>query len=711
MPILRPTPAALATVLLAPGLTCADVSAPSATVIELPAIVVIGRHKVSTATRTDEDTLRVPFASSIVHRNQLDNTAAGTLEEALRSVPGLQHGTQGNYYTRFETRGLRDTQDVLVLVDGVPLRILQGNADVTLIAPDLVERIEFIKGPASALYGKNAIGGVAQFFLRPEEEGGSLSFTAGSFGRLEGSYRQRWDYERGNAFIGLSYRHSDGFQRDTRRIQPSIVAGLDHALTSTWVTGLQFMHSRVKANRGSIIPLEDGKPMYGISRRDNFGIPGVYVEGDYNALSWRNKWTLSEQWTIAHLSSYARYDRDFQGGITIVPGPTAVTKGYSETATRDRGVFHDLSAIHRIAGTNWENTLQLGVNIERGWQRQASPTFTNAPTYSGPNYNTPVSNVGNDPRGIRGPLTTSWFSQEVNSVFVHDRLVIGTLGLSGGIRHDSFEQRLRRSNTTTISTQKASRTSPRVGMDWAMLTDEHATHVLFANYTEGFRPQTVALNTRSGVVIPSILRPERTRSIEAGFKGRAQDEAWAYQVSVFRADKIDGQRSYRNGPDSFVFSNATSRTDGIETQAQWRLDRNWSGYVHYTWQDARLRDFQTYDNAGNPTANWGGNRVRMSARHIAGAGIGYDRGPWQWSASANYVGSRMLRDNTANPQKLPAYTLINTVVGYRITPALLLQAGVNNLTDTYYIGDDFSAQEAGNAGAPRSFFVRVQQTF
>ena len=145
MPILRPTPAALATVLLAPGLTCADVSAPSATAIELPAIVVTGRHKVSTATRTDEDTLRVPFASSIVHRNQLDSTAAGTLEEALRSVPGLQHGTQGNYYTRFETRGLRDTQDVLVLVDGVPLRILQGNADVTLIAPDLVERIEFIK--------------------------------------------------------------------------------------------------------------------------------------------------------------------------------------------------------------------------------------------------------------------------------------------------------------------------------------------------------------------------------------------------------------------------------------------------------------------------------------------------------------------------------------------------------------------------------------
>lgn len=709
---IRALPSTLVAIsLIGPILALAGDPPLQADAAELAPVVVTGRHIVTTATRTFEDALRLPFSITVVNREQFDSTAAASLEDMLRSVPGLQHGTQGNYFTRFETRGLRDTQDVLVLIDGVPLRLLQGNADVTLIAPDLVERIEFIKGPASALYGKNAIGGVAQFFLRPDDEGGSLSFTAGSFGRLDSSYRQRWDHERGNAFVGLSYRHSDGFQRDTRRIQPSMVAGLDHALTASWTTGVQFMQTRVKANRGSIIPLENGKPMYGISRRDNFAIPGVHIEGDYNSLSWRNKWLLSENWTIAHLSSHARYDRDFQGGITIVPGPAAVTKGYSETATRDRGVFHDLSATHRLAGNHWENTLQMGVNLERGWQRQASPSFSNAPTYRGPDYNTPVSNVGNDPRGIRGPVTRSNFGQEVRSVYVQNRFVIGSVGLTGGLRHDSFEQRLRRSNTATVSSQKASRSSPRIGMDWAIRSNDSATHVLFANYTEGFRPQTVALNTRGGVVIPSILRPERTRSVEAGFKGRAQDESWAYQVSVFRADKIDGQRSYRNGPDTFVFSNATSRTEGVETQAQWRLDRNWSGHVHYTWQDARLRDFQTFDNAGNPAANWGGNRVRMSARHIAGAGLGFDRGPWQWSASVNYVGNRMLRDNTANPQKLPAYTLLNTVVGYRLAPTLLLQAGVNNLTDTYYIGDDFSAQEAGNAGAPRSLFVRVQQTF
>ncbi|MCU0775903.1 MAG: TonB-dependent receptor plug domain-containing protein, partial [Ideonella sp.] len=249
--------------------------------IELAPVQVTGQRILSTASRLDEDLLRVPFSASIVDRAQMDATGAKTLEEALRSVPGLQHGTQGNFFTRFETRGLRDTQDVLVLVDGVPLRLLQGNADVTLIAPDLLERVEFIKGPASAVYGKNAIGGVVQFFLEPERAGGRASVTAGSFGRRDVAARQRWDGARGHLFAGAAYSHTDGFQAGTPRFQSAAVLSGDVALGSSWVTGFQGYASRVNAQRGSIVPLQDGRPMFGITPRDNFAIPGVAIDGEY----------------------------------------------------------------------------------------------------------------------------------------------------------------------------------------------------------------------------------------------------------------------------------------------------------------------------------------------------------------------------------------------------------------------------------------------
>lgn len=676
-------------------------------------VEVTGQRVLSTASRLDEDLLRVPFSATVVDRKQIDAAAAKTLEEALRTVPGLQHGTQGNYFTRFETRGLRDTQDVLVLIDGVPLRLLQGNADLTLLAPDLVERVEFVKGPASAVYGRNAVGGVVQFFLKPESPGGRASLTAGSFGRKDGSVRQRWDLCAGaQVFAGAAYSHVDGFQRDTPRQQSAAVLSGDLRLAAGWSSGVQVYASQVNANRGSIIPLANGEPMFGITQRDNFAIPGVGIGGDYVSLAWKNQLRLTPGFSLNHISSFARYDRLFQGGITIVPPPAAVSKGYSETDTTDRGLFHDLALRHQHRGeAGWSSTTLLGLNLESGWQDQVSPIFSNAPTYRGPDYNTPVSNLADDPRGVRGASTASRFDQRVRSVYLQSRLERGAFGLTTGVRHDRFEQSLKRSDTGVVARQEAAKTSPRVGLDWQLGTAAGGGHATFANWTEGFRPQAVALNTRSGVVVPALLRPERTRSVEAGIKGRADDDRWSYQLSLFQADKIDGQRSFRTGPDTFIFSNATSRVKGLESQLQWRLAPGWSGFAHYTWQDARLRDFPTFSASGAPSTNFAGYRVRMSARHIAGLGLTWTQGPWTLGASTSHVGERFLRDNVVDPQLLPAYTLANLVVTWRATSALTLQAGIDNLGDAYYINDDLSAQEAGNAGAPRSGFVRVRLQF
>lgn len=671
-------------------------------------VQITAERRVVTATRVAEDPLDLPFSTYAVGRDEMDAVGARTLEDALRAVPGLQHGTQGNYFTRFETRGLRDTQDVLVLIDGVPLRLLQGNADLTLVAPDLLERIEFIKGPASALYGRNAIGGVVQMFIEPEAEGGSARATLGSFGRRDLGLRQRWDGERGHLSVGAAYSRVDGFQDGTPRDQATASVGGELAMTRDWASGVQLFSSQVNAQRGSIVPLKNGHPMFGIDPEDNYGIPGAHVDGEYLSLAWRNRVRLTPAISFEHLSSGARYDRLFQGGITIVPPPAAVTKGWSETDTQDRGLFHEftLNAKAEIGAT--QHALQLGLNLESGWQDQASPSFSGAPTYRGPDYDTPVSNVGNDPRGIRGPVTDSRFDQRVRSLYLQDRIDIGALSLSAGLRHDRFEQTLRRSGTTVQAHQEASRTSPRLGADWRYAASAASENALFANWAEGFRPQAVALNTRSGVVVPALLRPEVTRSVEIGAKGRALDDRWSYQVALFQADKTDGQRSFRTGPDSFIFTNASSRVRGLETLLRARLSAAWSGYAHYTWQDARLRDFPTYDSAGNPGPNYAGNRMRMSARHIAGAGLAWSQGAWQWTGSANHVGRRPLRDNIEDSQILPSYTLLATAVTWQATPRLSVQAGVDNLADVEYIADDFSSQEAGCFGTPRSLFLRLK---
>jgi outer membrane receptor protein involved in Fe transport len=115
---------------------------------------------VETVSKVREEAIRTPFFVSEVTGEEIRRTGALTFEEALRSVPGLQHGTQGNAFTRISTRGLRDTADVLVLLDGVPFRQLNGAADLAMLPVPALQGVEFVKGPASSMYGRSAVGGV-----------------------------------------------------------------------------------------------------------------------------------------------------------------------------------------------------------------------------------------------------------------------------------------------------------------------------------------------------------------------------------------------------------------------------------------------------------------------------------------------------------------------------------------------------------------------
>jgi len=675
---------------------------------QLPTVVVTG-GKITTASRIEEEPLKVPFNASVVTKEELQRSGAATLEEAMRSISGLQHGTQGNFFTRFETRGLRDTQDVLVLVDGVPLRLLQGNADVILIPTLLLERVEFIKGPASSVYGRGAVGGVVQFFTKPEATekfSGEMSLRGDSFNSLEAAAKTWVPFGQGGFSFAGGVGHSDGFQRGTDRDTQYGKFSFDQKFFDPLTTEFGYFFSGIKALRGSIVPLQNGRPMFGITQEDNFGIPGVFIDGEYHSLSLRNHLQLAPEWSLEHRATLTLYDRHFEGGITIVPPPTASNKGYTETDLADHAILNDI-LLKWDKELDWgKNAFQLGLSAENGGQKQDSPNFTAAPTYVGPNYNTPVSNVANDPRGIRGANVASYFVQDIYSVTLQDRVEVAEMGFTLGARFDNFEQSLRRSNAGVVSEQEKARFSPRAGFDWTFYKTEAHQAAFFANYAEGVKPLAPALSTLAGVVVPQLLKPEVTINQEVGLKFDLWQHRVFAQVSYFNMEKKDGQRSFRTGPNDFIFTNARTRTKGVETDLRVRFNEHSEFYGNYAWHDARHLEFVT-----TPGVNFAGYRVRMSAEHLFGLGHNLSWDKWNWNVSANYVGSRPLRDNTVNPQILPSYTLLNTAVSYRLNAQWEFLVGVNNLTDEYYINDDFSAQNAGNAGAPRNFFGQVRFKF
>ncbi|HWX47033.1 MAG TPA: TonB-dependent receptor [Roseomonas sp.] len=661
-----------------------------------------------TASRLPTPDERLPFSTTIATREQIELSGAVMLEDVLRSVPGLQFGTQGNAYSRIATRGFRDTADVLVLVDGVPFRQLNGAADLTMLPVANIDRVEFVKGPGSALYGRGAVGGVLQIFTQPPGSTPSFEqqFSAGSQGFLESRTRASVPFEDGRFAIQAGASHTDGFQRGTDRDVRFVSASIERRMNDWLTIGAMGLYSDVDARRGSIIPLINGRPAYGVTRRDNYAIPGSRFEGEYGSLAVPITVDLGSGWKIRELFNINRYSRFATGGLTIVPGPTAVSRSYSEADTVQDTVQNELMLQWTGAALGGDVALAFGVNTERGTLRQDSPSFTNAPTYRAPDFNTPVTNIRNDPRGIRGPIVRTKADQSVDSLFVNADYTLGRWALFTGLRWDGFETTLHRSDTAASAKQNADRVTARFGTSYRIYDDSENQVTIFANYTEGFKPQFPAFSTQSGMTIAQLLQPEFTRSYEGGIKVQALEGRLYAEASIFRLDRVDAQRSYRVSPEDFLFTNAQQRVSGTEIQVQAQLTDAISGYLTYSYQDARNTSFVT--NIGD----FSGNTVRMAPRHFAGAGANWRIGDLNLNASANYIGSRPLRDNqpAAQVQTLPSYTIINASIRYDFD-RFFVQGTVNNIANTFYISDDFSGQDAGSAGPGRAAYVTIGARF
>ena len=122
---------------------------------------------VVTATRSPLAEGRAPASVSVITGEKLRREGITTVLDALRRVPGLavvQTGSYGGVTSLFIRGG--ESKYAKVLIDGVPVNDAGGAFDFSALSTDNLERIEIVRGPASVLYGSDAMAGVVQLFTR-----------------------------------------------------------------------------------------------------------------------------------------------------------------------------------------------------------------------------------------------------------------------------------------------------------------------------------------------------------------------------------------------------------------------------------------------------------------------------------------------------------------------------------------------------------------
>ncbi|HXF94605.1 MAG TPA: TonB-dependent receptor [Gemmatimonadales bacterium] len=138
---------------------------------------------VVTATRIPTPAAAVAAAVTVVTGEELRARGLRTVAEALRTVPGVAVAEIGSFggQTSLFLRG-GESDYVKVLLDGVPLNHPGGALDLADLTLDNVDRIEIVRGPASVLYGSDAVTGVIQVFSRAGTPGSGFSLEAAARG-------------------------------------------------------------------------------------------------------------------------------------------------------------------------------------------------------------------------------------------------------------------------------------------------------------------------------------------------------------------------------------------------------------------------------------------------------------------------------------------------------------------------------------------------
>ncbi len=193
--------------------------------LAVPAVAAAQEQKsvdpvVITATKVATPSEQIGASISVVNGDDFQTYHYPTVDEALRNVPGVEIRRSGSYgkTSSITIRGANANQ-VQVLVDGVRVKSpTLGQVDLSDLSPDLIERIEIIRGAQSTLYGADAIGGVVNIITRKGAGGpfqASVQQEVGNYDTLASRATVSGAWKILNYALSASHFESNGqFQND-----------------------------------------------------------------------------------------------------------------------------------------------------------------------------------------------------------------------------------------------------------------------------------------------------------------------------------------------------------------------------------------------------------------------------------------------------------------------------------------------------------------
>lgn len=612
-----------------------------------------------TADRFAEPVQEVPNSIEVIGGDELQARGVNDLRTALSLLGGVfvaPGGDEGPAAAVPGLLGLREVDDFLLLIDGVPAggSFIPQFATLNLAN---VERIEVQRGTAPVLYGTTAFAGtinVIHYSAGAAQRRVNLAY--GSFGSFQGDasavLAQGAGYRASLGLDGARDRFSDarsGVDRGHLLLRNAVDLGGGEARLDLDAT---VQHQRPFSPRpleGTTFdpetPLDfNQNPADGKINTNRFQLTGAY-DKESGAGSWGT--TLSVTQTHA-----SRVQGFFNADSDAASGPDNAT-GFSQIRDLTEAYF-DTHLTHRFGDAV---VTTFGAGELYGHAHQASQTFS----YTVPDDGSLPSPSG---AGTPGDATNLSDWRSFAGIYAQTRWnLTSRFGVLAGLRLNRTDERRTNGSADGIQVQRANTTrlSGSLGANWRVWQDPEADLddiVLYASYGNTFQPSQIDFGPDNA---GPLLQPETERSYEIGAKADGADGRFSVDLSVFWVDfanqtvatLVDNTPGLANG--------GRERFKGAELEWRFRLLQRLTLSANYSYNDARYRDFQTV--IDGESVQLAGNQLLLSPHRLAGFGLIYSGGEGiQASLVTNYVGASFL--DTQNTITAGSYVTVDATLGY-----------------------------------------------
>jgi iron complex outermembrane receptor protein len=642
---------------------------------------------------TPIDARTLPAKVTVITAEDIRKSGAKTVQEALQWANGIvMFDSIGNAFQQsIDLRGFngQPVPSISVFVDGVRVNEPDFNTvNFDLIPFDTIERIEIIPG-ASAIYGKNALGGVISIITK---RGGNKHQVTGE--TMFGSFhRERYTLSASGPIGDFDYyanaaRETESGFRDNSGGRISRFNGrIGYRPSERTDLTLSYTYVADRLYQAGQIPLSvaEASPKRNLTSGD-------FDDKETNFIRLTGRQTLPWGFSLNGNLFYRRLSQElfsvgqpgFVGGVFS----RGTTLGDTESRGGTVQLGHDGSFVgHR-------NQLVIGSELIRS----NFSSHLNSTSDFGP-----FANHTGSEENILG-----FYGQD--SFYLTSQLILTT-----GVRYDQSRITVDSASADLFGTSQLNgtksyyRTTPRAGLTYLVTPDVSA----YFNYSEGFRvPTSQEMFTLVGRPNPD-LQAVRSRNYELGikwqvhqridgalavFQNSSNEIFFTCSVCVFGAPGFDAEN--RNAD--------KSRRRGLEATLKGRWNDLLDTVVNYTYTEAEFRS--TFNLSATKTVQAGDSIPLVPNHRVSVTANLHPITGGTFSLTGLYVGPQFYLNDESNTQpRIPGYFVLNARIAYEQPVPFGWLTGflmVNNILNNHYFTfGSFSTNNLTGGGMQERFVV------